>query len=170
MVMPRFLKNTPGCPQANWSWLRCTDLKEDEGRDFEDYEDCEFCGHESIRFVHELEHPDWPEVIRVGRICAEHYTTTSGAQIKKAENIVRNRSQRRQRFPNHRSWKLSQNGNSYIDYLGFHVLVVRRGVSAYALKIGKNWGTFTYKSDKEAKLKAFDFITRRISRTSPSKG
>lgn len=68
MIMHRLLKNTPRCPKANWTWIDCIDLKEDEGLEYNKYEDYEFCGQEKIRYVHELKHTDWVNVIRVGRI------------------------------------------------------------------------------------------------------
>lgn len=160
MIMHRLLKNTPGCPKANWTWVRCTDLKEDEGREYDDYEDCEFCGHEQIRFVHEIEHPDWPQIIRVGRICAAHYTVTSPHDLAKAEAILKNRSIRRQRFPQLKAWKKSSKGNPHIEYLGAHVIVLKNG-SGFSLKIGSRFGTKIFGSEREAMLRAFDVLTLR---------
>lgn len=161
MIEQQLLKRTPGCPKTNWSWLRCIDLKEDEGLDFEDYEDCEYCGQEKIRFVHALTHSDWRGVIRVGQICAGRMTTVSPEELEKAEAILRNRSQRRQRFPRLKSWKVSAKGNQHIDYLGEHVIVMKRS-AGYALKIGRKFGELLYPTDREAMLKAFDVLVRRL--------
>ncbi|TAE87561.1 MAG: hypothetical protein EAZ82_07770 [Verrucomicrobia bacterium] len=158
--MYRYLKTTPGCPQSNWKWIGCTDLKEDEGLEFDEYETCEFCGQESIRYVHSLEHPDWQQTIRVGRICAARYTMTSPRELAAAEAILKNRSQRRQRFPTHKSWKTSAKGNRYIDYCETHILVTRV-TNGYRLKIGDRWGSMTHPTEKEAMLKAFDKVTRK---------
>lgn len=160
MIMHRYLKSTPGCPQANWEWLGCTDLKEDEGLDFDDYESCEFCGQENIRFVHSLQHEDWHQIIRVGRICAARYTRVSPSDLAAAEAILRNRSQRRQRFPRHNGWKTSVKGNRHIDYCDTHILVIRRS-NGYGLKIGNKWGKMTFPTEKDAMLKAFDVITNK---------
>lgn len=160
MIMHRLLKNTPGCPKANWTWLDCIDLKEDEGREFDEYEDCEFCGQEKIRFVHELKHSDWPSVIRVGRICAARYTSTSSAELAKHEAILKNRSQRRQNFPRLKSWKTSSKGNRHIDYLDHRILIVTRQ-GGYGLKIDDRWGKLTFPSEREAMLRAFDVVTER---------
>ena len=160
MITSRLLKNTPGCPKANWTWHNCIDLKEDEGFEFDEYEDCEFCGQEKIRYVHELTHTDWPQVIRVGRICAARYTATSPAELERHEAILKNRSQRRQRFPKLKAWKTSTKGNSHIDYLDHHILVVRRQ-GGFGLKIDSKWGTMTFPSERDAMFKAYDVVTKR---------
>lgn len=160
MVMHRYLKNTPGCPQSNWTWAGCTDLKEDAGLEFDDYETCEFCGQESIRFVHSLEHPDWQSTIRVGRICAARYTMTSPQELAAEEAILRNRSQRRQRFPTHKSWKTSSKGNRYIEYCENHILIMKTP-KGYQVKIGNRWGDLRFPTEKDAMLRAFDVITKR---------
>ncbi|MFN9819301.1 MAG: hypothetical protein ACK56K_01195 [Akkermansiaceae bacterium] len=160
MIMHRYLKTTPGCPQSNWTWLGCIDLKEDEGLEFDDYEECEFCGQESIRFVHSLKHTDWKNTIKVGRICAARYTRTSPRDLAAAEAVLKNRSQRRQRFPNHKSWKLSSKGNRYIEYSGSFVVVTKKP-DGYRLKIDERWGNIAFPTAKEAMLRAFDVITRK---------
>lgn len=160
MIMHRLLKSTPGCPQSNWAWIGCTDLKEDQGLEYDEYEDCEFCGQESIRFVHTLEHPDWRGSIRVGRICAAKYTRTSPRDLAAAEAILKNRSQRRQRFPSHKSWKTSSKGNRYIEYSGIHIVVMKKP-GGYRLKIGDRWGDLAFPTEKEAMLRAFDVVTRK---------
>ena len=35
------------------------------------YEQYEMCGNERIRFVHLMQHPDYPHELRVGCVCAE---------------------------------------------------------------------------------------------------
>ncbi len=162
MFMPHLLKNTPGCPKANWTWLDCIDLKEDQGLEFDEYEDCEFCGQEKIRYVHELKHTDWPHVIRVGRICAARYTTVSPAELEKHEAILKNRSQRRQRFPMLKSWKMSTKGNHHIDYLDHHILVVKKS-NGFGIKIDNKWGTITFSSERDAMLKAYDVVVKRAA-------
>lgn len=169
MIMHRLLKNTPGCPRVNWTWLRCTDLKEDEGLEFDEYEDCEYCGQEKIRFVHELTHADWNRVIKVGQICAARMTTVSPAELQKAEAILRNRSQRRQRFPSLKSWRYSAKGNRHIDYLGEHVIVMKRR-GGYCLKIGQQFGELVYRTEREAMLKAFDVLIKRSGSRIPRRG
>lgn len=43
--------------------------------DYEDLGDlnetCEWCGTTEIRYVHVMEHPNYPETVRVGCVCAE---------------------------------------------------------------------------------------------------
>src|SRR3954470_6733132 len=61
-----------GFPHKDWRAEEVIDLKEEGGLEFEDYESCEVCGHEHIRFVHILSHSDYPTCVRAGVICAEN--------------------------------------------------------------------------------------------------
>ena len=45
----------PGVPHKGWTLVGFEDIKEDPDTD---YETCEMCGNERIRFIHILSHPD----------------------------------------------------------------------------------------------------------------
>ena len=64
------LYKLPGIPHRGWRLLDVIDLHDDEGLEYGDYEDCQFCDHEQIRYVHLLGHSSYDGVARVGCICA----------------------------------------------------------------------------------------------------
>lgn len=159
----RPLRSTPGCPKAGWKWLRAIDLHDDEGRQFGDYSQCEFCWKEQIRFVHYLSHPDWKSVIAVGRICANELSGDKSADD--AEQRLRNRSQRRANFPKLKSWRTSAKGNHWIEYQGHHIVVIR-WKTKYRLRIDGELGKLDFEDQRSAKLRAFDVVMQRVQRES----
>ena len=59
------LGSQPGVPQTGWRPEGIEDLG---GPD----EICEWCPYNKrIRFVHVMSHPDWPDLVRVGKDCGE---------------------------------------------------------------------------------------------------
>ena len=52
-------------PHSGWSCLETEDLGGAGPL-------CQMCGLQKIRFVHMMQHPDYPEVLACGRICAGH--------------------------------------------------------------------------------------------------
>ena len=62
----------PGVPHKGWTLVGFEDIKEEDPD--ADYETCEMCGNERIRFVHILSHQDYNSVMRVGCACAEKMT------------------------------------------------------------------------------------------------
>jgi len=64
-----------GIPHKGWKEIGIEDLGEDlEFGDDVEYEQCEMCGQEKIRYVHVLQHSDFNGELRVGCVCAEHMT------------------------------------------------------------------------------------------------
>ncbi|MCB1100654.1 MAG: hypothetical protein KDN22_34145 [Verrucomicrobiae bacterium] len=158
-----YLKSTPGCPHKGWEWLGATDLHDDEGLEFGEYETCEFCGHEQIRYVHALRHCDWKEEIAVGRICANNLSGDPDIDI--TETRLRNRAQRRNNFPRLKSWKMSTRGNEWINYLGHHVVVICWSDGSFRLRIDGELGKLTFADVVAAKRRAFDVVIRRVEQT-----
>ena len=54
-----------GVPHRGWACVGIEDLEEPA-------QFCEMCESVEIRYVHLMEHPDYPETLGVGCICAEH--------------------------------------------------------------------------------------------------
>jgi len=57
------------------------------------------------------------------------------------------------------AWKTSGEGNRHIDH---HILVVKRS-GGFGLKIGARWGILTFISKRDAMLRAFDVVIKRVS-------
>lgn len=156
------LKSTPGCPKSGWQWLRAVDLHDEEGRRFGDYEICEFCGKEQIRFVHYLQHRDWKEAIAVGRICAN--SLAGDGRADSAEKELRNLAQRRANFLKLKSWKTSAKGNSWIEYQDHHIIVVKCRNGRFTLRINGQPGKLFFPDRRTAMLRAFDVIMQKVRR------
>lgn len=153
-----------GCPHKGWKWLDVIDSREDEGLTFEEYENCQFCGQESIRFVHLIKHANWKDVIRVGCVCAVRMTddySNPEERERKLRAHAQSRATRRGRFVNHRSWKISSKGNEWIEYEGFLIVVLKQR-GGFKLCIDKKFGSIVYDSEQAAKLGAFDYVWKKL--------
>lgn len=115
------LWNTPGIPHKGWAVVDIIDLRDDDSLDpTGGYETCEMCGTAGIRFVHVVEHSDWPHSLRVGCICAEKMC--EGYKGSWRESELRSRAERRRRWAN-RSWEWSKKGSLYL-IVDRHFLVI----------------------------------------------
>ena len=102
------------------------------------------CESIEIRFVHLMEHSDYPEVLGVGCICAEHMDQDYiGPSLR--EKKLRSKAQRRKTWAN-RNWHNSAKGNFYLNTEGFNLTVFetsraaphRWGIKSPTVKLGGN--------------------------------
>lgn len=117
--------DNPGIPHKGWALVGCVDLGEDVyGDDEIEYETCEMCHNEKIRYVHILTHPNYPGEIRVGCDCAckmtEDYVTHPDD-----ERRLRNRANRRRNFLK-QEWYRSTKGNLVLNYKGKYITAVEK--------------------------------------------
>jgi hypothetical protein len=139
-------------------WVDVEDLEEPAAT-------CEMCESQVIRFVHCMEHPDYPSVLRVGCICAGHMEGDVEA-AKRREASMRSRASKRKRWLG-RTWRTSKVGNPWILADGYHVVVDPEG-SGWGAKISS--GDYERRSKRYyatadlAKLAAFDVISARLAR------
>lgn len=161
------LSSTPGVPHKGWTLLDVIDLRDDEGREYGDYDDCEFCDHEQIRYVHVIEHAAYPGPLRVGCDCAcrltEDYRTP-----RARERALRSRSARRSRFPGRR-WRRTKIGSEMIKLDGYRVTVGRVGGDRFRVWIDGVGGVRTYPASTPAKLAAFDAVEQMKARAARSR-
>jgi len=154
--------SVPGVPHKGW---QCVDI-EDLG---EPQIECEMCESQTIRFVHHMEHPDYSGSLAVGCICAGHMEG-SVAAARDREVTMKSRSGKRTRWLN-RVWKISAKGNPTIKADGFRVTVYKRG-QGYGATIATVDGLSvqharrTFPTLSQAKLAAFDHITRLLAKSS----
>src|SRR5665647_1546165 len=94
-----------GVPHRGWT---CVDI-EDLGRPLRS---CEMCESQIIRHVHFMEHPDNPEVLEVGCICAGHMEGDLVA-AERREAGMRSRAGKRSRWLS-RKWRVSAKGNDWL--------------------------------------------------------
>lgn len=152
--------NRPGIPHKGWRLVDCVDIFEDAINDEDtEYETCEMCQNERIRYVHILKHPDYPETMRVGCVCAEKMTGDYETH-KEDERRLRNRSARRRNFLK-QEWHKNLKGNLVLRYKGKNVTAIERNGS-YGFVYQNEW-VWRYKGrriqDLETlKLAAFELF------------
>ncbi|NLR97450.1 hypothetical protein HGP17_11525 [Rhizobium sp. P38BS-XIX] len=140
----------PHVPHRGWSCVGVDDLEEPS-------QVCEMCESVDIRYVHYMEHPDYPETLAVGCVCAEHMEEDY-ARPRAREKDLRRLAARRKTWRG-RKWRISHAGNSYLNSEGFN-LTVYRGSEGYRIAVsrrgtaqrqaGRKW----YPSEEEAKAAA----------------
>lgn len=126
--------NRVGIPHKGWICIGVEDVAEsvDYDEDIE-YEQCEMCGNEKIRYVHIMQHPDFPEELHVGCVCAEKM---SGDYVnpRRDEKRLRKRAARRTNF-NKREWNCNPAKRTYSKkYKGEYITMMENRYG--------NWGIF----------------------------
>ena len=109
-------------PKTGWTCVGVTDLGAPVGI-------CQMCGHQIIRYVHHMQHPDFRD-LDVGCICAGKMEGDIDA-AKQREQDFKNKQSRRENFKK-RKWKTSKNNNSYLK-IKEHLVVL------YFNKKFNNW-------------------------------
>jgi hypothetical protein len=163
-------------PHKGWTFVDFLDLGEPS-------QTCEMCEAVTIRYVHYMSHPDYPEQLGVGCVCAENMSEDRVGP-KEREKRVANAAKRRSNWLT-RTWRESRAGNSYLNVRGYNV-VVYRTQGGWSFRISKDnplagfiegeeneeWlSRRHYATEDAAKLGAFDKLTliepvrKRRSRT-----
>ncbi len=52
-----------GVPKKGWACIGFEDLGEPSTQ-------CEMCENQDIRYVHQMQHPDYPHILECGCVCA----------------------------------------------------------------------------------------------------
>jgi hypothetical protein len=140
-------------PRQGWICISTEDLGEPQLI-------CEMCEKEEIRYVHHMEHPKNPEVLKVGCICAG-YMEESTIAAKQREVYLKNRAANRKRWTS-RIWKCGLRGN-YIVSGKYRITIYHKHsgwwVEIQTLTAAKvHYPTQHFETMDEAKLYAFDYI------------
>ena len=96
-------------PHDGWTCVDVIDLGEPVGV-------CRMCGHQIIRYVHVMRHPDYPRTIGAGCVCAGRMEGDPEA-ARNREAAFKNRLARRETFTASKL-KRSRKGNEYLKYKG----------------------------------------------------
>lgn len=137
-------------PHCGWSCVGVEDLGEPAGI-------CEMCGYQIIRYVHQMEHPNYRS-LAVGCVCAGKMEGDV-AQAKRREAEFKNKQSRRVNFFK-RKWKQSRKGNEYLKIDG-HVVVLYHhvsGKSVWKYSIDNTFCKETYSTRERALAGAFDAL------------
>lgn len=143
----------PEFPHRGWTLLCVVDLRDDEGVDFDDYENCQACDREHIRYAHYLRHPSWPELILAGCVCSGNLTNDYLAARAK-EREARRLSKRRERFLA-RVWVPFAYGQ---HLKGTKIDALRLPSGKFRLRIQLKTGRRIYNTLREAHVAACDYL------------
>jgi len=151
--------NQKDLPHKGWSFIKVIDTREDgQTNDETDYASCNMCGNEKLRYVHIMRHPEVSNDIEVGCICAEKMSSDY-INPKKNENTLKNKANQRTRWLQ-RKWKLSANGNYYMELKGNHLLVFRKK-NRWSYKFNKTFSNESFLTIDEAKLALFETFYKK---------
>ena len=144
-------------PHKGWTEIGMEDLGEEAefGEDIE-YERCEMCGNEKIRYVHIMTHPEFPGELRVGCICACHMTDDY-ENPEARERDLKNRVQRKKNFMKKEWRQVFRTGNFTLKYKGENITIMRS-------KYDTGWGVIyagKWRWDYHGR-KISDFDTARL--------
>jgi len=103
----------PGLPQKGWNLVTVED-----NEDLSD--NCHMCGTD-IRYVHFLRHPDYPEEIGVGCICAEKLTEDY-VRPRKLQKALEAKDRRIARYRK-KKWEVNEKGNFTLKYKSCRITV-----------------------------------------------
>ncbi len=142
-------------PQTGWTCVGMTDLGKGH------YTTCEMCKSTTIRYVHHMQHPNYPHTLGVGCVCAGRMEGNV-ERAKTREANFKGRAQQKKHFLS-KKWKQSSRGNEYAK-LKDHVIVVfqlNKGANAaplYSFSVDQVLSKAVCKTLAEAKARAFDFV------------
>jgi len=109
-----------------------------------------------------MEHPEYSDSLRVGRVCAANMEDDYDRPLKR-ERALKNAAQRRRRWLS-RSWRTSRRGNPYLNADGMNITVFERGPGVWGARIrdriteNELLSRRRYVTEEAAKLAAFDMI------------
>lgn len=148
----------PNVPHRGWTCVNIDDLGEPS-------KTCEMCENIEIRYVHYMEHPDYPEILGVGCVCAEHMENDY-VNPRIREKRLRSVASRRLSWKK-RKWKKSVDGVVYVNVDGFTIYVIKESnecAMCWSINVthrlrGKTiFGRKLFKSEDEAKVFAFEAL------------
>ena len=148
-----------GVPHKGWHCVDTEDLDEPELT-------CQMCESRTIRYVHYMEHPQYPDVLQVGCVCAGNMEGSVGT-ARLRETSMQSRAGKRKRWLS-RKWRVSVKGNPWIKADGYRVTVYFQSggwgaTIASADNSDVQHSRRKFDSKNRAKLAAFDHITRLLS-------
>ena len=151
------LWDTPGVPHKGWECDTVYDIREDgSSPDETDYEICQMCGNERIRYVHVMSHPEYPKPLNVGCVCAEKMSNDYLGP-KKKEKVLRNKASRRSRWLT-RKWRLSAKGNDFLNVDGYNIVIYPNKFmpGKWSFGIDGKFSRNNFESKDKAKIAAFN--------------
>jgi len=163
--------DNPGIPHRGWSCIGMEDLGEFAESGEIEYENCDMCGKEKIRYVHIMEHENYG-TIRVGSSCASKMEDDYVNPVQR-DNECKNRATRRSNFLK-RDWNERSNGNYTLRYKGDNLTIVKSKYDSGYGVVFQDTYVWEYKGRTRmdlntAKRAAFDlFDSLHVPKTTPT--
>jgi len=137
-------------PHEGWECTGIIDLGEPVGI-------CRMCGHQIIRYVHIMRHPDYPRTIGAGCICAGRMEGDV-ERAKQREADFKNRQNRLETFLS-LPRKRSRNGHEYVKYKGEIITLLEdKFKKGYWKTAFRNKYSAPFATKEEALREIFDVI------------
>ncbi|MCL2665123.1 MAG: UvrD-helicase domain-containing protein [Defluviitaleaceae bacterium] len=137
-------------PHTGWSCTDVIDLGAPNGT-------CGMCGYQIIRYVHMMEHPNYPRRIGAGCVCAGGMEGDKEGAAQR-ERDFKNRTARLVKYMA-KPWKKSKKGNKFTKYKGQVIVLLpdkfRDGFWKYMIDGSLS---LLFNSEEDAKRGAFDEI------------
>ena len=135
-------------PHKGWSCVGFEDLGEPSTM-------CEMCEHQEIRYVHTMRHPDYPELLDVGCVCAENMEADY-TSARWRESNAKSIAGRLSRFMDSPNWRTTRNGGQRIKRNECIIVISERHSFGYWIKRGATeWPRWGFDTEEEAKRAAF---------------
>jgi hypothetical protein len=154
------LWSQPGVPHKGWRCVDVDDLRPPEGDDYE-HATCQMCLNEKLRFVHTMEHDEYPVKLEVGCVCAEKMAEEYDGKAR--EQHLRNRAARKSKWLT-RKWRISGKGNHFLNIDGYNVGVFpdKFHLAKWKWRIDDDFGRERFDTPHAAKLALFDVLADRL--------
>ena len=137
-----------GVPHKGWSCVGFDDLDEPSAI-------CEMCEHQEIRYVHTMRHPDYPELLNVGCVCAEKMEADY-ASARRRESNAKSIAGKLNRFMNSPHWRATEKGGQRINRNECLIVISKRHSFGYWIKRDDaEWSQWAFKTEDEAKRAVF---------------
>jgi len=153
-----------GVPHTGWRCIAIKDLGDRNPRPV-----CEMCDLHSIRYVHEMQHPHYRDILYCGCVCAGHMEEDpEGAHQR--EDRFRKEQARREKWLSRR-WRPEWPLGEYVKTGGFRVIAWKNAVGAgYCARVEhhatgrQRQSKLFYPTLDAAKLAAFDVMNDMAGR------
>ena len=137
-------------PHEGWCCVNLIDLGSPSGT-------CGMCGHQIIRYVHIMTHPDYPGSVGAGSVCAGRMEGNLDKAEKREREYI-NLQNRRKNFVK-REWKKSRKGNLFLTLEGVVIIILSdKFLDGHWLYSIHNEMSKSFPSLEQAKLAAFDKV------------
>ena len=154
----------PGVPHRGWSCVDVYDDREDEDDDGEGELTfvCQMCEVQRIRYVHVMQHPDYPDELHVGCICAGNMEQDLVGARQRETNFRKRRSRKSKWLT--RDWRTSVVGNEFINTDGYNIVVYPKAGAGWGARVKhrvsgrERVSKLPYANAAQAKLAAFEVM------------